>query len=45
LEKNYFLKLADYYRNIKKLGVEYEDLDYRKSLDFLLMTVESLDEK
>jgi len=45
LEKNYFLKLADYYRNIKKLGVEYEDLDYRKSLNFLLMTVESLDEK
>jgi len=45
LEKNYFLKLADYYRNIKKLGVEYEDLDYRKSLDFLLMTVQSLDEK
>jgi Fic family protein len=45
LEKNYFLKLADYYKNIKKLGVEYEDLDYHKSLDFLLMTVQSLDEK
>jgi len=45
LEKNYFLKLADYYKNIKKLGVEYEDLDYRKSLDFLLMTVQSLDVK
>jgi Fic family protein len=45
LEKNYFLKLADYYKNIKKLGVEYENLDYRKSLDFLLMTVQSLDEK
>jgi Fic family protein len=45
LEKNYFLKLADYYKNIKKLGVEYEDLDYRKSLDFLLMTVQSLDDK
>lgn len=45
LEKNYFLKLVDYYKNIKKLGVEYEVLDYRKSLDFLLMTVQSLDEK
>lgn len=45
LEKNYFLKLADYYKNIKKLGVEYEVLDYRKSLDFLLMTVQSIDEK
>jgi len=45
LEKNYFLQLADYYLNIKKLGLEYENLDYRKSLDFLLMTVRSLDEK
>jgi len=45
LEKNYFLKLAGYYKNIKKLSVEYEDLDYRKSLDFLLMTVQYLDEK
>jgi len=45
LEKNYYLQLTDYYKNIRKLGVEYEDLDYRKSLDFLLMTVQSLDEK
>lgn len=44
LEKNYFLKLADYYKNIKKLGIEYENLDYHKSLDFLLMTIQSLDE-
>ncbi len=44
LEKNYFIKLSDYYRNIKKLGIEYEALDYRKSLDFLLMTVQSLDD-
>jgi len=45
LEKNYYTKLSDYYRNIKKLGLEYETLDYRKSLDFLLMTVQILDEK
>jgi Fic family protein len=44
LEKNYFLNVSDYYKNIKKLGIEYEVLDYRKSLDFLLMTVQSLDE-
>lgn len=45
LEKYYYTNLKDYYSNIKKLGLEYEDLDYNKSLDFLLMTVSSLDEK
>lgn len=45
LEKNYYRKLKDYYGNIKKLGLEYEELDYRKSLAFLLMTVESLNEE
>jgi Fic family protein len=45
LEKNYFQKLKEYYSNIKKLGLEYEELDYRKSLDFLLMTVQSLNEE
>ncbi|MBN1769189.1 MAG: Fic family protein [Prolixibacteraceae bacterium] len=39
LEKNYFTKINDYYSNLKKLGLEYEKLDYGKSLDFLLMTV------
>ncbi len=39
LEKNYFRKITDYYFNIKKLGLEYEELDYGKSLDVLLMTV------
>lgn len=38
LEKNYFLKINEYYSNLKKLGLEYEELDYSKSLDFLLMT-------
>jgi Fic family protein len=45
LEKNYYVRINDYYSNIKKLGLEYEDLDYSKSLDFILMTVSSLDEK
>lgn len=44
-EKNYYKKLKDYYKNIKKLGLEYDDLDYKKSLDFLLMTVQSLNEE
>ncbi|GAB5530653.1 MAG: hypothetical protein Roseis3KO_24300 [Roseivirga sp.] len=42
LEKNYFLHLQDYYDNIKKLGLEYETLDYSKALDFLLMTVKGI---
>mgnify|MGYP001499127952 CR=1 FL=1 len=42
LEKNYYNKIKDYYSNIKKLGLEYDDLDYDKSLDFLLMTVSGI---
>lgn len=44
LEKNYFKNIVDYYSNIKKIGLEYENLDYSKSLDFLLMTVNGLDD-
>ncbi|MDD4218183.1 MAG: Fic family protein [Bacteroidales bacterium] len=45
LKKKYFSKIKDYYFNIKKLGLEYEDLDYDKSIDFLLMTVYGLENK
>lgn len=45
LEKNYFKKLKDYYFNIRKIGLEYEDLDYSKCLDFLLMTVNGIDDQ
>jgi len=45
LEKNYFNKIKSYYSNIKKLGLEYEDLDYSRSLDFLLMTVNGIGDK
>jgi len=45
LEKNYFKKLADYYSNIIKIRLEYEYLDYSKSLDFLLMTVKGIDDR
>ncbi|MCF8379682.1 MAG: Fic family protein [Bacteroidales bacterium] len=43
LEKNYYKNLKEYYANIRKIGLEYEDLDYNKSLDFLLMTVQGID--
>lgn len=42
LEKNYYKNLQNYYKNLKKIGIEYVDLDYNKSLDFLLMTVNSI---
>lgn len=42
LEKNYYKNKKAYYDNIRKLGLEFQNLDYSKSLDFLLMTVNSL---
>jgi Fic family protein len=45
LEKNYYKRLKDYYTNIRKNGLEYEDLDYSKCLDFLLMTVSGIDDQ
>lgn len=42
LEKNYYENLKSYYSNLKKIGIEYVNLDYNKSLDFLLMTINSL---
>lgn len=45
LEKNYYKRLKDYYSNIRKIGLEYEDLDYSKYLDFLLMTVKGIDDQ
>lgn len=42
LEKNYYLKRKEYYQNIRKLGLEYNSLDYSKALDFALMTINSL---
>jgi Fic family protein len=44
LEKNYYKRLKEYYSNIKKLGLEYDNLDFSKSLDFLLMTVSGIEE-
>lgn len=43
LEKNYFQNLDNYYSNIKKLGLEYDTLNYSYCLDFSLMTVIGLE--
>lgn len=43
LEKNYFKNLQNYYFNIRKIGLEYENLNYVESLDFLLMTVSGIE--
>lgn len=45
LEKNYFKLIHDYYANIRKIGFEYNNLDYNKSLDFLKMTASGINEQ
>jgi C-5 cytosine-specific DNA methylase len=42
LKKNYYQNLENYYSNIKKLGADFENLDFSKSLAFLLMTVKGM---
>lgn len=41
-EKYDYLNHQIYYRNIRKLGLEFETLDYHQALDFLLMLPQSL---
>ena len=41
-EKNYYQNHQTYYHNIRILGLEYTELDYLKSLTFLLMLPNSL---
>ena len=41
-EKNYYLHHQTYYQNLRKLGIEYAELDYTKALPFLLMLPKSL---
>ncbi len=45
LEKYYYRNLGEYYSNIRKIGLEYDVLDYSKSLDFLLMTIKGINEQ
>ena len=42
LEKNYYANRKAYYDNIRKIGLEYDTLDWTKALPFLTMTINSL---
>jgi Fic family protein len=41
-EKMYYNQHNNYYKNIRLLGLEYSDLDYKQALSFLLMLPASL---
>lgn len=41
-EKMYYQQHQTYYKNIRALGLEYEELNYEKALSFLLMLAECL---
>lgn len=41
-EKHYYKNVNDYYKNLARLGMFYETLDYEKSIPFLLMLPQSL---
>lgn len=41
-EKLYYQQHQQYYTNLRKMGLEYEQLDYEQSLPFLLMLPQSL---
>jgi Fic family protein len=41
-EKNYYQQHQLYYKNLRALGLEYQDLNYAKALPFLLMLPEAL---
>ena len=36
-ELNYYSNVSDYYKNLNRLGIFYEELDYTKAIPFLLM--------
>ena len=37
-EKSYYQNLQDYYNNLRKTGFEYEDTDFSKAINFMLMS-------
>jgi Fic family protein len=41
-EKHYYERHQIYYKNLRALGIEYPELDYKKALGFLLMLTEAL---
>lgn len=44
-ERNYYKHHATYYKNLRLLGMEYEELDYSNALQFLLMLPNAVLEK
>lgn len=44
-EKQYYLHHQDYYQNIRKLGIEYESIDYSIASDFLQMLPKAVTDK
>ncbi len=42
-EKNHYEQHQTYYSNIRRLGIDYEELDYSESLPFLLMLPDSME--
>ena len=41
-EKSYYQNLQTYYTNLRKTGFEYEDTNFSKSLDFMLMSANAI---
>ena len=41
-EKMYYQQHQTYYNNIRKLGIEYKELDYSKALSFIQMLPQAL---
>jgi Fic family protein len=41
-ERFYYKNVNDYYKNLARLGLFYEELNYEKSIPFLLMLPQSL---
>lgn len=39
---HYYQQKDQYYATIRKIGLDYDQLNYNQSLDFLLMTAQSL---
>lgn len=44
-ERNYYEQHQTYYKNIRKLGLEYTELDYSKAFPFLLMLPNAISNK
>ena len=44
-ERNYYKQHQIYYKNLRALGLEYQDLDYSKAMPFILMLANCLNQE